>query len=916
MVHIMHALSLVAAASTVLALKTSENNTTNIVPGAYIVEFEGDKSITQAADQFHAQTESDYDVRLQFDYQLFKGVSIQFSNVSSAEERAAELASLPAVKNIWPVKVLSRAKSENGTHHDRSNSTPSPLRTRDSHLRKRNNGTTNANAAHVLTQVDKLHRRGITGKGVKIAIVDDGIDYHHPALGGCFGEGCLVVGGYDLVGDFYSDDSAPVPDDDPDDRCGGLGTNVAGIIAAGENRWGFTGVAPGATLAAYRVFGCPGITTADIVIKAFNMAYEDGADIITASVGAPNGWSGEPWVNAISRIVDKGVPCILGAGESFRGLFDTIGPGDGRGVTAVATFENSIQPISYREGFYTIGNGSRTSFPYEWSFPTEFDGLERPVWVTGYDWHNNNDACEPLPDDTPDLSDFYVLVRRGDCDYVTQAINVAAKGARYFVVYNDRPGLDYFGVDGYEGTENILGAGMVPKEIGEAWVRALENGVEVKAEIFYYDATLDYFIIEPNQFGPGAASTTTGWGPTYEMDFKPQFGAPGNGLLSTSPLEIGSYASVGGSHFAAAYAAGAYALVAEARGIKPEPALFESLLASTAKPERYYQFNGFMDWLAPAAQQGAGLIQVFDAAFSGTYLETSSLSFNDTDHFTETLQFVITNQNDNEISYELGHNPTYTFYTFESWGPYPYKEHGEVVARYAGLTFEPSAGTIAPGESVTVEVTANPPTGVDNSRYPYWSGYISVDSSDGSSLSLPYQGLTGSLHNVPVATDFTWITNSACHPIHSPWIPPNTTFTLPPPGEDRDPLLTPLPRLHADLAWGSPLLTAEVVRIGSCLRNSTLPGRNEKKIGEMFGFPDAFIHRDTHDYVWFGQLQNGDFAPPGRYKIVVKYLRIFGDESKDEDWMVAETTPFQIRYGPTTEDPSHFPPGTCHMPRK
>lgn len=116
------------------------------------------------------------------------------------------------------------------------------------------------------------------------------MDYKHPALGGCFGKGCLVSFGYDLVGDEYNGGNMPNPDADPMD-CGSHGTHVSGIIAAQPNEFGFTGVAPGVEIGAYKVFGCSGGVGTDVLIAALNRAVEDGADIITASIGAAGGFS-------------------------------------------------------------------------------------------------------------------------------------------------------------------------------------------------------------------------------------------------------------------------------------------------------------------------------------------------------------------------------------------------------------------------------------------------------------------------------------------------------------------------------------------------------------------------------------------------------------------------------------------------
>jgi minor extracellular serine protease Vpr len=83
--------------------------------------------------------------------------------------------------------------------------------------------------------------------------------------------------GYDFVGDNYTGYNLAVPDLYPLD-CNGHGTHVSGIV--GANAPMFTGVAPNATLGMYRVFGCSGGTANDIIIAAFNAAYDDGGNYL------------------------------------------------------------------------------------------------------------------------------------------------------------------------------------------------------------------------------------------------------------------------------------------------------------------------------------------------------------------------------------------------------------------------------------------------------------------------------------------------------------------------------------------------------------------------------------------------------------------------------------------------------------
>lgn len=176
-------------------------------------------------------------------YSLFKGASLQFKNLDTADEKAAKLAQLPSVKAMYPVRTYSIPKPEVVWTGKQG---------RDYiDLKKRQEGE-DVFSTHVMTQVDKLHADGVSGKGIKVAVIDTGIDYLHPALGGCFGSDCLVSYGTDFVGDAYDGYNEHFPDPDPMD-CGGHGTHVAGIIAAQSNPFGFTGTAPGVTLGAYKV---------------------------------------------------------------------------------------------------------------------------------------------------------------------------------------------------------------------------------------------------------------------------------------------------------------------------------------------------------------------------------------------------------------------------------------------------------------------------------------------------------------------------------------------------------------------------------------------------------------------------------------------------------------------------------------
>src|SRR6185503_11746213 len=100
--------------------------------------------------------------------------------------------------------------------------------------------------AHLVNQdAAAQHYSSVTGNGITVAVIDTGIDYTQPSLGGGFGPGFKVVGGYD----FLDNDADPMDES-------GHGTSVAGVIAAKTytvNGITYQGVAPDAKLVALRV---------------------------------------------------------------------------------------------------------------------------------------------------------------------------------------------------------------------------------------------------------------------------------------------------------------------------------------------------------------------------------------------------------------------------------------------------------------------------------------------------------------------------------------------------------------------------------------------------------------------------------------------------------------------------------------
>lgn len=690
-----------------------------------------------------------------------------------------------------------------------------------------------------------------------------------------------MTNGYDFVGDSYNGNSDPVPDDDPMD-CNGHGSHLAGTIAAQKNNLGFTGAATGVTLSSYRVFGCFGSTSDEILLDAFTQAYEDGADIINLSLGAPGGWSSHPWSVVVSRIVDAGVSCIVAAGnEGEAGVFFASTPADAKGIAAIGATENTKTPVFMSLSSYTQGDHEER-FLYRVSYRTP-EQASLPLWALSLNTTVTADGCEPFPDDTPDLSEYLLLLRQGGCTYEDKAENALAKGAKAIVEYSEGPGIPD------EPTDlvwNITTHAVVEATTGETWVKLLQEETEVVVRFPGPNKQVSSLVEEVNTVAGGAVAEFSTWGPTWEMDVKPQFSAPGGSILSTYPLGRGGYAIMSGTSMATPLTAAIHALLGEARGTL-DPQLLKNLLSSTASPQLFHDGTKFHPFLAPVPQQGAGSVQVYDAAYASTLLEPSSLSFNDTDYFSESLNFTLTNEaGQDAITYQISNIPSRTILTLDESGV-PGLFPNQMVEDAATLEFSTSKVTLKKGESATIAVLPTPPQ-VDASRLGLWSGWVAINGTDGSSLILPYQGLTGSLYNTTVLdTEAGAFVTKFTVPDYEP-LPENSTFNLPPKGtEDLSQDGDNVPLLITNYNLGTRLVRAELVPVSS---------QNGTEIGQHSQFPMLWMPRGRAIIDWGGRLDTQDYAPPGAYRFRVKALRLRGDEDNEDDWDVSLTQVFSITY--------------------
>ena len=183
---------------------------------------------------------------------------------------------------------------------------------------------------------------GIDGTGIKVAIIDTGVDFNHPDLFG-WGPNGKVIGGYN----FIEENQLPMDNN-------GHGTKVAGIIAADGNIFG---VAPKVKILAYKVSEDGEGVSSELIRRAIEKAIEDKADIINISLGVNK--TNSKIDNAVNHALNNGIFVVTAAGNDGPKL-ETIGsPGKNfESITVGATYNNMtsslIATLEIDEKQYTV----------------------------------------------------------------------------------------------------------------------------------------------------------------------------------------------------------------------------------------------------------------------------------------------------------------------------------------------------------------------------------------------------------------------------------------------------------------------------------------------------------------------------------------------------------------------------------
>jgi minor extracellular serine protease Vpr len=575
------------------------------------------------------------------------------------------------------------------------------------------------------------------GQGVKVGIIDTGIDITNSMFSGT---GFSAPAGFpksDSQADLALANSKvivarsyvslltnPQKTQTAVDEVG-HGTFVAGC-AAGEQVSAplatISGMAPGAFLGSYKIFGTPGIndsTNTAAILAAINDAVADGMEVINLSLGGldyvPPSEDAE--AVAIEKAVQAGVVVTVAAGNDGSMTHSIDSPGTADDAITVGSVTNSRQFLAALHANSTSSNLSSIGYlPSGDGIPVS-SNLPLTKIVDAALLDGDGLACSALPSGS--LKNSIALIERGTCNFSVKVDNAASAGAIAAVIYNNvASGLAQM---------SGLGSATIP-----AVMISESDGTALKSYIDANPAAAQVAIdnsqtLQPVPATPRVVSSFSSVGPGTDFSIKPDLVAVGENVYSAALknssgllYDPSGFTISQGTSFSTPMVAGAAAALRE-RFPALGPLAIKSLLTTTAS--RNLTVDGVNS--PNVLQAGNGLLNMGNAVAANAIFSPTSLNFG-VHSYTGTLStsatLTIENISSSADQFTIGLEPVVG---------------GPVIA-----FSQTSTGSIAPGAATSVNIslqTTAPATGgfqgfvtVQSSstsfvyRIPYWAGvYVS-----------------------------------------------------------------------------------------------------------------------------------------------------------------------------------------------
>jgi len=503
---------------------------------------------------------------------------------------------------------------------------------------------------------------GFTGRGTRIAIVDSGIDYLHAQFGGSGNPAdyanndpsiiepgsfptAKVIDGWDFAGDDYDaggefGSTSPMPDADPlDPRANGHGSHVAGIAAglgvltdgstfAGPYGPGIhtndfrvgPGVAPEASLIAYKVFGARGNTT--LVPLALDAAADpdgdgntaDRVDVLNLSLGSPFAMDDETsQTMAINRLVNLGTVVVISAGNSGNTHYVVGSPGAAaKAITVANTYDDGSTSSTITVTAPAEVAGEYAAVEGVFTLPIASAGKISAQVVATQPLNACQDGDNGKVSNASEIKGKIALIDRGTCFFSSKVRAAQQAGAVAVVMVNNVDGFPIpMGGSGDTSDIKIPGV-MISRTDGAILRRRLAEGLSITLEP--RSATVRPELAD-------RLNDSSSRGPVaYSSRLKPDLSAPGSSIPSARAGYGTEAVSMTGTSMSAPHVTGAAALLRQARPTWNALEIKAALMNTAVRTA-----NG--DGVAyPESRVGAGRVAVIDALATPVIARNASAS--------------------------------------------------------------------------------------------------------------------------------------------------------------------------------------------------------------------------------------------------------------------------------------------------